>query len=70
MRQRKWNIHATDAGQNTIKITLGINYVYLSGQEADGMIEVTAAPIPIVAVATTPSLSRPPPPAPSPAGVH
>lgn len=49
-----WNVHAVNAGQNLVKITLGLYFVYLSGQEADGSIQVTASPVPIVAVTTTP----------------
>lgn len=50
-----WHVQAISGGQNLVKITLHLYYVYLDGSEKDGSIQVSQAPIPIQAVAATPA---------------
>ena len=48
-----WRVEAVAPGQNLVRITLHLYYIYLDGSEHDGTIEVSASPTPIVATQTT-----------------
>lgn len=48
-----WDVRATSAGENTVKVVLHLIYVFADGSEHDGSVEISQAPIPIVAVQAT-----------------